>query len=94
MHEELVYELVRWTPCETYLELGVYTGTTFNKIAAHMKRAIGVDIADRRTVQRGEFYEESTDEFFEHFKDPVDVAFIDADHTFESAKKDFLNVLK
>lgn len=73
----------------TYLELGLYEGETWNKVNTFCNRKIGVDIIDRNIS--GEIYIETTDSFFSHFKDKIDMAFIDADHNFESAKKDFLN---
>jgi predicted O-methyltransferase YrrM len=58
------------------------------------RKVIGVDI--RRQFVPGDFfffYEESTDNFFKHFNENPDVIFIDADHNFESVKKDFINSL-
>lgn len=92
-HKNLIKEIVRLTGCETYLELGLYDGETFENIFPHVKRAIGVDIKDVRKQQLGEFHLMTTDKFFKTFNDKVDVAFIDADHCYESAKKDFQNVL-
>ena len=92
-HDELIYQLVQLTNCNTYLELGVHRGNTFNRIVPLVKRAIGVDIEDIRIIKKGEFYLETTDAFFKHFFDPVDVVFIDADHCFEAVRKDLLNSL-
>ena len=72
-----------------YLELGLYEGETWKKMTPFCKRKIGVDIVDRKI--EGEIYIENTDLFFSHFKEKIDFAFIDADHSFESAKKDFFN---
>lgn len=76
---------------DTYLELGLYEGETWKKMTPFCKRKIGVDIVDRKI--EGEIYIEDTDSFFSHFKEKIDFAFIDADHSFESAKKDFFNCL-
>lgn len=75
-----------------YLELGLYEGETWNKVTPYCKRKIGVDIKDRNFV--GEVYIESTDSFFSHFTEKIDMVFIDADHKFESVKKDFISCLK
>jgi predicted O-methyltransferase YrrM len=50
---------------------------------------VGVDVVDMNL--NGEIYIEDTDTFFTHFKENIDMAFIDADHRFESAKRDFMN---
>jgi len=74
---------------DIYLELGLYEGETWKKMTPFCKRRIGVDIVDRKI--EGEIYIENTDLFFSHFKEKIDFAFIDADHNYESSKKDFLN---
>lgn len=95
IHHELILSILKLTGCETYLELGVCKGTTFIRAINIVKRAIGVDIEDQRIYKSGgEFYKCSTDIFFEIFKDNVDVVFIDADHKYESVRKDFENSLK
>jgi hypothetical protein len=93
-HSDLVAEMVKQLNCGTYLELGVYDGTTLSKVYRHVNRAISVDVKDIRLQQIGEFHLKTTDEFFETFNEMVDVIFIDADHNFESVKKDFINSLK
>lgn len=93
-HELLIEKLVKLTNCQTYLELGVQDGFCFQPIVPLVKRAIGVDIVDRRSEKIGEFYNMSTDEFFKFFNDKVDIIFIDADHKYESVVKDFENCLK
>ena len=75
----------------TYLELGLYEGETFNIVRPFCHRAIGVDI--NPVSLNGEIHKKTTDEFFETFNDKIDMAFIDADHKYESAKKDFENCL-
>jgi predicted O-methyltransferase YrrM len=87
----MVTSIVRATGCETYLELGLYVGETFEKVFPVVRRAIGVDTKDVRSQKIGEFHQCTTDEFFLNFRDMVDLIFIDADHRFESTKKDFLN---
>jgi predicted O-methyltransferase YrrM len=93
-HSDFIAELVKQINCKTYLELGVYDGTTLSIVSPFVDRVIGVDIKDVRNSQIGEFHLETTDSFFEHFNETVDVIFIDADHNFESVKKDFKNSLK
>ena len=92
-HNRLIGQLVHLAQCKTYLELGVHDGSTFNLIVPLVERAIGVDIVDKRIIKKGEFYQETTDAFFKHFTDPVDVVFIDADHRFKSVRKDLYSSL-
>jgi predicted O-methyltransferase YrrM len=94
IHHELILKILQLTGCETYLELGVCKGPTFILANNIVKRAIGVDVYDDRIYKVGEFYECSTDDFFNFFHDNVDIVFIDADHHFESVRKDFENSLK
>ena len=91
---EIIKTLIKLMGCETFLELGVATGGTSQAIRPLVKRWIGVDINDERTEKFGEFYHCTTDEFFRTFKDSVQIVLIDADHHFESVKKDLQNSLK
>ncbi len=90
-HSHFIAELVKQINCKTYLELGIYDGITLSLVQPFVDRVISVDIKDVRRYRIGEFHLETTDSFFEHFKEKVDVVFIDADHNFESVKKDFIN---
>ena len=93
-HSDLIVEIVKQLNCKSYLELGVYDGTTLSKVNKYVDRLISVDIKDIRTEKIGEFHLKTTDEFFTNFNEMVDIIFIDADHNFESVKKDFTNSLK
>jgi hypothetical protein len=93
-HTELITEIVKQLNCSTYLELGIYDGTNLINVSKYVDRIISVDIKDIRKQHVGEFHLKTTDEFFENFNEMVDVVFIDADHNFESVKKDFKNALK
>ena len=93
-HSDLVAELIKQLNCKTYLELGVYDGVTLSKVSKHVGRVISVDIKDIRAEKVGEFHQKTTDEFFLGFNENVDVIFIDADHNFDSVRKDFINSLK
>lgn len=93
-HSHFIAELVKQINCQTYLELGIYDGITLSLVQPFVPRIISVDIKDVRRHRVGEFHLETTDSFFEHFDEKVDVVFIDADHSFESVKKDFENSIK
>lgn len=96
-HSDLIVQLVQSVNCKTYIELGIYDGSTLSRVAQFVPRVIGVDIKDiRHNKHVGEFHLKTTQEFFKDFKDTADVIFIDADHSFESVKVDFessLNIL-
>jgi len=91
-HSDFVQVLAYIHQPKLYLELGLYEGETWNKVTPFCQRKIGVDTVDRGI--QGEVHIETTDSFFSHFNENIDMAFIDADHCFESAKKDFLNCYK
>jgi predicted O-methyltransferase YrrM len=88
-HSDFVQLLAYIQQPKLYLELGLYEGETWNKVTPFCQRKIGVDIVDRGIS--GEVHIETTDSFFSHFNEKIDMAFIDADHKFESSKQDFLN---
>ena len=94
-HSDLVVQLVKSVNCRTYLELGIYDGSTLARVGEFVPRVIGVDIKDLRINKNiGEFHLLKTKDFFQSFNDTVDVIFIDADHSFESVKEDFESALK
>ncbi len=93
-HSDFISKMIQCMEVGTYLELGVYDGDTLEKVRPFVKRCIGVDISDKRITKVGEFYQMTTDLFFESFSSMVDFIFIDADHSFEQVKKDLNNSLK
>ena len=75
-----------------YVELGIRTCETFNRVAPFCGRAIGVDrnnCAHCITVHNGEFHHMSSKDFALEWREPIDLLFIDADHHFEAAMWDF-----
>ncbi|RLA01454.1 MAG: hypothetical protein DRQ42_03175 [Gammaproteobacteria bacterium] len=86
----------------TYMELGLRHGWTFNQMTSLdvFKRAVGVELDTKRmrgvkTKNRPvEIHNMSTDEFAMLWSEPIDMLFIDADHSFKQAKKDFDNFSK
>lgn len=90
--------LFRGLPCAgRYLEIGVESGFTLENIEVDARW--GVDPAPRfdlsRLPRRVEFFEGTSDEFFQQLGHDTDfdVAFIDGLHTFEQTYKDLLNTL-
>jgi len=94
-HSDLIVQLVKSVNCQTYLELGIYDGSTLSRVGQFVPRVIGVDIKDLRINKNiGEFHLSTTQDFLQNFNEMVDVIFIDADHSFESVKQDFETSLK
>ncbi len=93
-HFNIILEIVRLTGCNKYLELGVYNGLNVSKIHEICKYCVGVDIENNLKYNNFIFKHKTTDEFFSENKETFDIIFIDADHNFESVKKDFINSLK
>jgi predicted O-methyltransferase YrrM len=95
VHTDMIVQIVKSINCKNYLELGVYDGSTFEKVSTVVPRVIGVDIIDfRKNKNIGEFHQTTTQNFLNNFNEIVDVIFIDADHSFEAVKLDFKASLK
>jgi len=83
---------------DSYLELGVCKGTTFNMVAPLARRACAVDI-DELVGERikgnanASFFNVTTDRFFDIHKEKHDLIFIDADHHSARCKQDLINAL-
>ncbi len=64
VHTDMIVQIVKSINCKNYLELGVYDGSTFEKVSEVVPRVIGVDIIDfRRNKNIGEFHQTSTQDF-------------------------------
>jgi len=88
---ELVLLLVRMFQVQTYVEVGVQGGWTFNAVAPLVQRAVAVDIAAMRGIVRldhVEAYRMPSLEFARRWSGPIDLLFIDADHRATSVLAD------
>jgi len=96
---EFVKFFVQTLQPDNYLELGLYLGETISYCKDFVKHnSIGVDISIPKHLKGYSFYNMTTDEFFKQIEEkdilipPLDMVFIDADHSHEQSLKDFNNV--
>jgi len=81
----------------SYVELGVYKGRTFKRVAPIAKKSYAVDISDKYfknfdNIKNAELIHGSTDEFLKSNiskKMKFDLIFIDANHKFENSFSEF-----
>lgn len=99
-HSEFIRVLTQIYTPKIYIELGLYDGETFGKVIPNAGRLIGVDLVDNPKLNslkgnpKVDFRFCSTDMFFSVYKGNADFIFIDADHKYESALRDFENSLR
>lgn len=81
---------VKMYEVNTYVELGVYRGYTFNTIAPLVKRAIGIDPVGYKVVSSPtiKFFQMTATEFVKQWQGQIDLLFIDANHAKESVLND------
>mgnify|MGYP001115866079 CR=1 FL=1 len=82
----LINSFVNLFESPKYLEIGCDNNSLFNSVSIIDK--IGVD------PNNGGTHRMTSDEFFKEFKGSINVVFIDGLHTYEQARRDFVNALK
>lgn len=99
-HSDFIGILASIYKPKVYVELGLYEGETLEKVQPYCQKIYGIDIKSNDKLKKiGEnpnvnLIFNSTNFFFENFNEEIDMIFIDADHCFDSAKRDFENSLK
>lgn len=98
-HIRIVREIARGVaktvPDARYLELGVFKARCLNRVAPMFKEAVAVDANDREMYIKVPcvFHHSTTDDYFDGIYDgrKFDLIFIDANHDFNFAMRDFKN---
>jgi predicted O-methyltransferase YrrM len=102
-YSDIMGEIVKGCNFDTFLELGVDTGYTTKKIldkATNLKNVYCVDFRDSSIIKYESinkdkieyFFNITTNNFFNlGVLKEVDCVFIDADHSYEQSRLDFLN---
>lgn len=91
----IIADIIKACNYNTYLELGIYFGDTYNHIKQFVDIADAVDIEPGKKIDKGTFYNMTTDEFFcNSIERKYDAIFIDALHEYDQVRKDFENALK
>lgn len=99
-HSDFISILASVYKPKVYVELGLYTGETISKVRPFIGNGYGVDMVPNESLENLKSYSNltivysTTNQFFETFNEGIDMAFIDADHCYESAKIDVENVYK
>ena len=93
----LIVELVRLFNPNTYVEIGSRFGYVFNEVSKYTKRSVAVDIIEMdKIVERPgvEYHQKSSKDFAAEWTDPIDLLFIDADHSAKVLASDFMELSK
>lgn len=97
-HVQFIDFLAKTVKPEVYLEIGIYEGETFNRVAAPQKIAVDIrqESLDYVGISEGviKIHGDSTvlGKFLSESNTKVDLAFIDADHQVASLIQDFMNI--
>lgn len=95
-HVSFLEFMAAWIKPERYLELGVRTGASFERIYKYCQESWGVDMEEPTFdfPKESKFFLKNTNDFFKELDPSIkfDMVFIDADHSYEQSLLDFLNV--
>lgn len=98
-HVNLILHLASISQPKVYVELGLYQCELFNKMIPFADKLIGVDLSEQagqfmKKTSKTEFVCSTTDDFAKLAKEKglsIDMLFIDANHSYESVRNDFIN---
>ena len=99
-HSDFISLLAKIYKPKNYVELGLYQGETLQKVQPYIQKGYGIDMHKNDFLENLKLYNNleilymTTNNFFENYNDGIDMAFIDADHCYESALNDFFNIFK
>lgn len=88
-HTEIVVHLCRKLAARSYLEIGVHTGATFNRVEC--PRKVGVDVVNPAGLL--DLKVMPSDEFWDTSRETFDLIFIDGLHTYSQSWKDLVGAL-
>jgi predicted O-methyltransferase YrrM len=97
-HSDFIANIAKIYNPKVYVELGLYQGETLSKMQPYIEKGYGIDMTPNdylenlKSFSNLEIKYTTTNKFFETFNEGIDMAFIDADHCYESALTDFENV--
>lgn len=93
----LIVELAKLFKPDTYVEIGARFGYVFNSVSRYARRSVAVDIIKMDKVDKRpdtDIYQMTSQDFASIWKDPIDMLFIDADHSADAVLKDFVALSK
>lgn len=91
-YKSFIVELVKLFKPDTYVEVGARFGYVFNAVSQYTRRSVAVDIINMNKIDKRigvECYQMPSLAFAKKWTDPIDLLFIDADHSAEAVIADF-----
>lgn len=89
---DIIQTIINNKKLKKYLEIGIATGDTFNKVNCLYK--VGIDPLIQNIDYNGVVFELTSNGYFEKYKETFDIIFIDGLHLYEQAICDIVNSFK